>query len=143
MRLTRYTDYAMRVLIYLGSQPDDRLSSIGEIARGYAISQNHLMKVVNDLVRAGYVESVRGRLGGIRLARDPATINVGEVIRHTEDDFALVDCDGCAIAPVCGFTGALGRAMSAFLAVLDEYSLADLKVRHDLRWFLLERSQAS
>ena len=77
MRLTRYTDYAMRVLLYLASQPDDRLSSIGEIARGYAISQNHLMKVVNDLVRAGYIESVRGRFGGIRLARHADTINVG------------------------------------------------------------------
>lgn len=127
MRLTRYTDYAMRVLLYLASQPDDRLSSIGEIARGYAISQNHLMKVVNDLVRAGYIESVRGRFGGIRLARHADTINVGQVVRHTEDDFDLVDCDGCVIAPACGLTGVLHEATSAFLAVLDRYSLTDVQ----------------
>lgn len=127
MRLTRYTDYAMRVLLYLASKPDDRLSCIGEIARGYAISQNHLMKVVNDLVRAGYIESVRGRFGGIRLARDAGTINVGQVVRHTEDGFDLVDCDGCVIAPACGLTGVLHEATSAFMAVLDSYSLADVQ----------------
>lgn len=127
MRLTRYTDYAMRVLLYLASQPDDRLSSIGEIARGYGISQNHLMKVVNDLARAGYIESVRGRFGGIRLARHADTINVGQVVRHTEDDFDLVDCDGCVIAPACGLTGVLHEATSAFLAVLDRYSLTDVQ----------------
>ena len=133
MRLTRYTDYAMRVLLYLASQPDDRLSSIGEIARGYGISQNHLMKVVNDLVRAGYIESVRGRFGGIRLARHADTINVGQVVRHTEDDFDLVDCDGCVIAPACGLTGVLHEATLAFLAVLDSYSLADVQAgRNDL-----------
>lgn len=127
MRLTRYTDYAMRVLLYLASKPDDRLSSIGEIARGYGISQNHLMKVVNDLVRAGYIESVRGRFGGIRLARDAGTINVGQVVRHTEDGFDLVDCDGCVIAPACGLTGVLHEVTSAFMAVLDSYSLADVQ----------------
>lgn len=133
MRLTRYTDYAMRVLLYLASQPDDRLSSIGEIARGYGISQNHLMKVVNDLVRAGYIESVRGRFGGIRLARHADTINVGQVVRHTEDDLDLVDCDGCVIAPACGLTGVLHEATRAFLAVLDSYSLADVQAgRNDL-----------
>ncbi len=133
MRLTRYTDYAMRVLLYLASKPDDRLSSIGEIARGYGISQNHLMKVVNDLVRAGYIESVRGRFGGIRLARDAGTINVGQVVRHTEDGFDLVDCDGCIIAPACGLTGVLHEATSAFMAVLDSYSLADVQAgRNDL-----------
>lgn len=133
MRLTRYTDYAMRVLLYLASQSDDRLSSIGEIARGYGISQNHLMKVVNDLVRAGYIESVRGRFGGIRLARHADTINVGQVVRHTEDDFDLVDCDRCVIAPACGLTGVLHEATSAFLAVLDSYSLADVQAgRKDL-----------
>jgi len=133
MRLTRYTDYAMRVLLYLASKPDDRLSSIGEIARGYGISQNHLMKVVNDLVRAGYIESVRGRFGGIRLARDAGTINVGQVVRHTEDGFALVAGDGWVIAPACGLTGVLHEATSAFMAVLDSYSLADVQAgRNDL-----------
>lgn len=128
MRLTRYTDYAMRVLLYLAARPD-RLCSISEVTRAYGISQSHLMKVVNDLVNAGYLASVRGRFGGIRLARAPALINVGEVIRHTEDGFDLVDCGSCIIAPACGLTGALGAALDAFMKVLDGYSLEDLMVR--------------
>ena len=128
MRLTRYTDYAMRVLLYLGQKPE-RLCAIAEIARAYAISQNHLMKVVNDLVNAGYLESVRGRNGGIRLARPAAEINVGALIRHTEDDFDLVGCGSCIIAPACGLTCVLDEALRAFMAVLDRYSLADLLAR--------------
>jgi len=128
MRLTRYTDYAMRVLLYLGARAD-RLCSIAEVSRAYGISQNHLMKVVNDLARQGYVESVRGRFGGIRLGHPPEAINVGAVIRHTEDDFDLVDCGSCIIAPACGLTGALHEALAAFMAVLDGYTLADLLAR--------------
>ena len=126
MRLTRYTDYAMRVLLYLGAQPPGGLSSISAIARAYDISQNHLMKVVSDLVQAGYVESVRGRFGGVRLARVCSDINIGEVVRHTEDGFELVDCGPCVIAPACGLTGALAEALAAFMAVLDGYTLEDL-----------------
>jgi Rrf2 family nitric oxide-sensitive transcriptional repressor len=129
VRLTRYTDYAMRVLLYLGARPEDEPCPISEISRAYAISQNHLMKVVNDLVNAGYLESVRGRFGGVRLARPPAAINVGEVIRHTEEGFELVDCGACVIATACGFTGALGQAMNAFMAALDGFTLADLIAR--------------
>lgn len=125
MRLTRYTDYAMRVLLFLGSRTD-RLCSISEIAKAYGISQNHLMKVVSDLVSAGYLESVRGRSGGIRLAMSPEQINVGELIRHTEDDFDLVECGKCIIAPACGLTSVLDEALDAFLAVLGRYSLADV-----------------
>lgn len=125
MRLTRYTDYALRVLLYAGAR-DDRLSSISEISRAYGISQNHLMKVVNDLVRSGYLTSARGRFGGIRLARAAADINIGTVVRHTEDGFDLVDCSACIIAPACGLTSALAEAMKAFMAVLDGYSLEDL-----------------
>lgn len=135
MRLTHYTDYAMRVLLYLGGNSGEQLSSIAEIARAYGISQNHLMKVVNDLVNAGYLESVRGRYGGVRLARLPNDINIGEVIRHTEDGFDLVDCGSCIIAPACGMTGALKEALAAFMQVLDEYSLEDLmSKRRDLQW---------
>ena len=126
MRLTRYTDYAMRVLLYVGAQEEERLSPISEISRAYDISQNHLMKVVNDLVNAGYLESVRGRFGGVRLARPAAEINVGAVVRHTEEGFDLVDCGSCVIAPACGLTGALAEALAAFMAVLDGYTLADL-----------------
>ena len=128
MRLTRYTDYAMRVLLYLGAR-QDRLCSISEIAQAYDISQNHLMKVVSDLVGAGYVESVRGRSGGVRLAKSPAEINVGAVVRHTEDGFDLVDCANCVIAPACGLTGALNQALAAFMKVLDGYTLENLMGR--------------
>jgi Rrf2 family nitric oxide-sensitive transcriptional repressor len=130
MRLTRYTDFALRVLLYLGARPD-RLCSIGEVARGYGVSQNHLMKVVNDLSRAGYVASVRGRAGGIRLGRAPEAINIGAVVRATECDFDLVDCPGCVLAPVCGLTGVLADALRAFFAVLDRYTLADLLHNRD------------
>jgi Rrf2 family nitric oxide-sensitive transcriptional repressor len=125
MRLTRHTDYSLRVLLYLGARPH-RLCSIAEIARGYDISQNHLMKVVNHLGRTGFVTSVRGRSGGIRLARSPETINVGALVRETEEDFNLVDCPNCILNEACGITGVLGQALAAFMAVLDRHSLADL-----------------
>ena len=133
MRLTRYTDYAMRVLIHLAARPGE-LCSIGEISRGYGISQNHLMKVVNDLARAGFIASARGRSGGIRLGRRPEEINVGAVVRHTEEGFELVDCGACIIAPACRVNGMLGEALGAFMGVLDRYTLADLVARKsDLR----------
>ena len=125
MRLTRYTDYALRVLLHLAAHPD-RLCSVAEIARAYDVSQNHLMKVVHDLGKAGYVATLRGRSGGLRLARAPEEINVGEVVRHTEEGFDLVDCATCVIAPACGLTGVLGKALAAFMAVLDNYTLADI-----------------
>lgn len=141
MRLTLYTDYSMRVLLYLGARPE-RLCSIAEIAGAYRISQNHLMKVVNDLGRAGYVASTRGRSGGVRLARDPATINIGEVVRHTEDGFDLVECGSCVIAPACGLTSALREALAAFMAVLDSHTLADLLAkRADMARLLLGVAQ--
>ena len=125
MKLTRYTDYALRVLMHLAARPE-RLSSIGEIARGYGISQNHLMKVVHDLRKAGFLDAVRGRSGGIRLARPASEINIGAVVRHTEEDFDLVECGACIIAPACGLTGVLGEALSAFMQTLDGYTLADI-----------------
>lgn len=128
MRLTRYTDYGLRVLIHLTTHPG-RLCSIRQISTAYGVSQSHVMKVVNDLVNAGYLVSVRGRSGGIRLARAPEEINVGEVVRHTEGGFDLVDCGDCVIAPACGLTGALRRAEAAFIATLEGYSLADLTRR--------------
>jgi len=128
VRLTRYTDYALRVLLYLGARPE-RLCSIAEMARAYGISQNHLMKVVHDLGKAGFVASVRGRTGGIRLARPPEQIVIGSVVRHAEEGFDLVDCGRCVIAPACGLPSVLGEALAAFLAVLDRYSLADLLSR--------------
>jgi len=125
VKLTRYTDYSLRVLMHLAARPE-RLSSIGEIARTYAISQNHLMKVVHDLRKEGYVAAVRGRNGGVRLAREPHEINIGEVVRYTEEGFDLVNCGSCIIAPACGLIGVLGEALGAFMAVLDRHTLADL-----------------
>ena len=125
MKLKTYTDYALRVLMHLAARPD-RLASIGEIARTYRISHNHLMKVVHDLRKEEFLDAVRGRAGGIRLARSPAEISVGQVVRHTEAGFDLVDCASCVIAPACALTAALHEARAAFMAVLDGYSLADL-----------------
>jgi Rrf2 family nitric oxide-sensitive transcriptional repressor len=125
MRLTRYTDYSLRVLMHLAARPE-QLASIGEIAKAYGISHNHLMKVVHDLRKAGYVASVRGRSGGMRLARPAAEINIGEVVRHTEEGFDLADCGSCIIAPACALTSVLNEALDAFMTVLDRHSLADL-----------------
>ncbi|PTD24750.1 Rrf2 family transcriptional regulator [Sphingomonas fennica] len=125
MRLTRYTDYSLRVLIHLALH-EDRICSIGEISRTYDISQNHLMKVVNALAHDGFVETLRGRAGGMRLARAAKDITVGEVVRRTEDGFQLADCSGCALAPACGLTGVLQKGAQAMLAVFDSYTIADL-----------------
>ena len=130
MRLTLYTDYALRVLTYAGANAD-RLCSISEIADAYGVSRNHLVKVVHDLGRAGYLESVRGRSGGVRLARPAASIAVGEVVRHTEDGFALVDCSQCRIGGGCRLTSIFGEAVAAFIGVLDRYTLAHLVERPD------------
>lgn len=144
MKLKSYTDYALRVLMHLAVRPD-RLASISEIARTYRISHNHLMKVVHDLRKEGFLDAVRGRSGGVRLARPAKEISVGDVVRHTEGSFDLVDCGSCVIAPACALTAALHEARQAFMAVLDRYSLADLVVDRErgLRQLLakLERTQ--
>ena len=129
MRLSTFSDYSLRVLMYLGLE-SDRLATIAEIARAHAISENHLMKVVQQLARAGYVESLRGKGGGIRLAREPGAIGLGEVIRQSETDFALAEClgDGCTcrIQAPCRLKGILHEALAALFLVLDGYTLADL-----------------
>ncbi|APH60030.1 RrF2 family transcriptional regulator [Granulibacter bethesdensis] len=125
MKFTRYTDYAVRVMIYL-SVNQDRVVQIAEIARVYDISHNHLMKVVQGLVSAGLVSSVRGRSGGLLLGRPADQITVGELVRRTEDGFHLVECAGCAARPGCQAPSILAEATKAFLAVLDRYTLADV-----------------
>src|SRR5580698_5628589 len=115
MHLTRYTDYSVRVLTHLSTYPD-RLSCIAEIAKAYGISQSHLMKVVQDLGQSGYVESVRGRHGGIRLGKAAKDINLGALVRHTEKHFDLVDCPSCLIAPACQVNNVFAQATRAFLA---------------------------
>jgi Rrf2 family nitric oxide-sensitive transcriptional repressor len=130
MRLTAYTDYTLRTLIYLAMHRDS-LVTIGDIADLHAISKNHLMKVVHQLGLLGLVETVRGRNGGMRLGRDPADINIGEVVRSSETDFYMAECfdaasNSCALAPACALKGVLGAATAAYLAVLDAVTLADL-----------------
>lgn len=131
MQLTRHTDYAMRTLIYLGMKGEE-LSTIGEIARSYDISENHVMKIVNQLGRLGYVATQRGKGGGLRLARAPEEIRLGEVVRHTEETLSVVECltegyDGdCRLAPGCRLKTILADAQKAFLTHLDRYTLKDL-----------------
>lgn len=130
MRLTLYTDYALRVLIYVAlKQPE--VATINEIAQSYQISRNHLMKVVHHLGILGYLETVRGKGGGIRLARAPSKINLAEVVRNTEEDLALVECfqpgpPHCCIQPECVLRTALRTALDAFLKVLNRYTLKHL-----------------
>lgn len=133
VRLTTYSDYGLRLLTYLGLHPE-RACPVREIALAYGISENHLLKVVQELARAGFVETLRGPGGGVRLARPPRQIGLGAVIRTTEADLALVECfpggaGGCVIAGACRLQGVLGEALEAFLAVLDRYSLGDLLAR--------------
>lgn len=147
MRITQYTDYALRVLLYLGAAPE-RLATIAEIAERYAISRSHLMKVVSQLVQEGVVTGVRGKGGGLRLAVAPAAINIGEVVRKIEADLVLVECFGddnqCLIASRCRLKRVLNQALAAFLAVLDSYTLADLLINSDgLRQVLQLSDQAT
>lgn len=129
MRLTNFSDYALRVLMYAAAR-DERLITIDETAKVYGISRAHLMKIVNQLTRAGYLKAVRGRSGGLTLAKRPNKIRLGDVVRATEPDFVLVECFGadnqCVITPRCRLRRALGEALGAFIATLDRYTLADL-----------------
>jgi Rrf2 family transcriptional regulator, nitric oxide-sensitive transcriptional repressor len=129
MRLTQYTDYSLRVLIYLGLRPDRRCT-IREISEAYGISRNHLMKVVQQLVAEGYVESTRGVGGGLMLAHAPDKIGVGNVVRAMEPDMGLVECmrsnNECIITSACRLHGMLAEAREVFLGALDRYTLADI-----------------
>lgn len=129
MRLTLHTDFALRLLMLLALEPGE-LHTIAEVARRYGVSRNHLVKVAQTLIQAGFVESVRGRRGGLRLAKKPAEIGLGAVVRATEDNFALVECfdrkrNCCVVMPACGLRQPLEQAVSAFLSTLDGYTLAD------------------
>jgi Rrf2 family transcriptional regulator, nitric oxide-sensitive transcriptional repressor len=129
MRLTLWTDYALRTLIYVGTK-GERLSTIAEIAESFGVSKTHLMKVVNKLGQQGYIDTVRGKGGGIRLRQPPAEIRVGAVVRETEEDLAVIGCLAesgfCRIEGCCVLRQALRQATVAFLRTLDGYTLADL-----------------
>ncbi|MBB5053978.1 Rrf2 family nitric oxide-sensitive transcriptional repressor [Afipia massiliensis] len=129
MRLTHFSDYALRVLMYAAVRGEN-LITIEETAKLYGISRAHLMKVANQLTRAGYLKAIRGRSGGLALAKRPDAISLGDVLRVTEPDFALVECftadNRCLITPRCRLRGALHEALAAFVGTLDGYTLADL-----------------
>ena len=136
MKLTRFTDYSLRVLIYLGLRDNGRVT-IKEISDAYNISRNHLMKVVSLLTRMGYVDARRGPGGGIALARAAEDIVIADVVRDMEDDLNLVECfceEGqCIIKPVCELKAALNQALDAYLKTLQRYTLEDLlHPRHKL-----------
>jgi len=169
VRLTNYSDYALRSLIYLATKPEPNLlANISDIANSYHISKSHLTKIIHQLGQLGYIDSVRGKNGGIRLARAPKDINLGVLIKQIEPDFALVECfstnsldssiadinsavindeknasandmslklidetvshiaSGCIISPVCQLKQVLAEALTAFIAVLERYTLADI-----------------
>ncbi len=129
MRLTFSTDYALRLLMLVGLETA-RLVTIEEVADRFGISKNHLMKVAHQLGQRGYLETVRGRNGGLRLGKAPDQIVVGEVVRKMEPDFAVVECESpagyCRIAPCCTLRSAMREAVQAFLAKLDQYTLEEL-----------------
>ncbi|MGD0105916.1 MAG: Rrf2 family transcriptional regulator [Rhodopila sp.] len=125
MRLTTFSDYTLRTLMYLALHPD-RFVTIAEIASAFRISSNHLMKVAQGLAVSGAVITLRGQRGGLRLARSPTDIRIGDVIRRTEPDMALAPCSKCVIQPACLLPNPLDRALAAFMAVLDGHTVADL-----------------
>ncbi|PXX96405.1 Rrf2 family transcriptional regulator [Halomonas sp. LBP4] len=129
MHLTRFTDYSLRVLIFLAVKGEER-STIQEIAERFEVSHNHLMKVVQELSHKGYITAIRGKNGGLLLKKAPETITLGALVRDTEHDLQLVECFGdhneCLITPACRLKPILAEALKAFLDVLDQYTLADM-----------------
>ena len=130
MRMTQHTDYALRMLIYLATRPDGACT-VNEVAETYRLSRNHLLKVALRLRRLGVIATARGRSGGIRMALRPDEINLGALIRRTEDDYSLVEClqdsgGVCAISPACLLKGVFAEALDAYLKVFDRYTLADV-----------------
>jgi|SRR5690625_4099076 len=139
MILTSYTDYALRVLIYLGADQieRDKLTTIKEISSFYNFSFHHISKVVYDLGKLGLITTIRGRNGGIKLAKQPEQIHIGKLVRYTEQPIHLVECfdeenNTCKISPVCRLKGILNEALAAYFAVLDQYTLNDLIINKEL-----------
>lgn len=145
MNLTSYTDYALRVLIYLGIQPDGKRSNIKDISDFYHISFHHISKVVYDLGKLGLVATIRGRNGGIYLEKNPDQINIGELVRYTERPVHLVECfdeanNTCKLSPVCRLKGVFNEALSAYFRVLEKYTLQDLIKNKEMLNELLKSS---
>lgn len=130
MRLAEYTDYTLRVLMYCAADPT-RLVTIAELADRHGVSKNHLMKIVNDLARQGLVQTTRGRGGGLRLLKQPEDIRIGDVVRHCETDFRLVECfdsrtNTCELTPSCRLKGVFETALHAYFQALDRVTLTDI-----------------
>ncbi len=129
MYITRQTDYALRVLLYVAVQ-EDRMATIQEIADSYGVSKNHLMKVVHKLTKKGYLETVRGKNGGLKLGVKPVAVRIGTLVREMEPDLELVECfsatNGCVITPACALKGIFAQGLAAFLGALDQYTLEDV-----------------
>lgn len=139
MHLSKFTDYALRVCLYLGAH-QDRIVPISEITRAHGLSQSNLMKVVQQLVEGGFLKSTRGRSGGVTLARPAAEIRVGEVARFMEGDSGLVDCSTCILIGACGLVRGLNEAKNAFYQYLDRSSLADAVLAHPRTLSVLQGS---
>lgn len=134
MRLTGFSDYALRMLMFAASHPDKPFT-IETAARAFGASRPHLNKVANTLTRGGFLTAVRGRSGGLLLAHSPAAIRIGDVVRLTEPDFAVVECfatgNQCVLTGACKLSGMMGEAIAAFQATLDRYTLADIILAPD------------
>jgi Rrf2 family nitric oxide-sensitive transcriptional repressor len=146
VQLTLFSDYALRMVLYLGAH-EDRVVSLDELSRAYGISKNHLVKVAGVLLDLKVIETVRGRAGGAKLACRPGEINIGWLVRRTEPNMSIVECfdrgtNRCPIAPVCSLKGLLEEARDAFLASLDRHTLADL-LRQPERLVVLWRRTAA
>ena len=134
MRLTQFSDYSLRLLLYLAERPD-ALCTVGDIAAWYGVSRPHMAKVAHHLTKLGYVDGVQGKSGGLRLAKMPAEMNIGEIIRQMEPDFHVVECfdkerGACRIDGTCQLKHALHAATAAFFEVLDKHSLATVTPHH-------------
>lgn len=144
MQLTRYTDYSLRVLVYLGMETERR-ATITELAEFYAISRNHLVKVVHHLAQQGFIHTSRGKNGGMTLARPAQQIKIGEVVRCTEPNFEIAECfnrdtNRCVLSPDCRLKSILQEANLAFLATLDRYTIADAIANQGFLASLLPKS---
>ncbi|WP_292977342.1 nitric oxide-sensing transcriptional repressor NsrR [Pantoea sp. UBA4549] len=136
MQLTSFTDYGLRALIYMATLPEGRQTNITEVTDTYGVSRNHMVKIINQLSRAGFVAATRGKNGGIRLGMDPEIIIIGDVVRKMEP-LQLVNCATCAITPACRLRKALSDAVQLFLQELDNYTLADLVRNNDSLYHIL------
>ncbi|KGP74537.1 Rrf2 family transcriptional regulator [Pontibacillus yanchengensis] len=143
MHLTHYTDYSLRILMFLATRQEDQLVRSKEIAYIYGISNNHLIKIVRQLSTSGYIETIRGRSGGMRLGKDPSAINIGDVVRDMEENFHIVECfdkenNECVISEACRLKGVLNEALEAFISVLDKYTLGDMVTNKEQLYALLK-----